>query len=129
MRKRTIGWLSVLAGLVLLLCLAVFLLAPGALTQDCPQAPPFICHPHPPEWAAPVQAGGLLLVLVAGVLFTIAWIGAIIRSVQMQTWGWLLVVLLVPELGALIYGLAGPADRPALAPTAPSGAVPHAPQQ
>jgi hypothetical protein len=43
-------------------------------------------------------------------------IGAIIRTARMQTYGWLIVVLVLHVLGALIYAIAGPAEQPALAP-------------
>jgi hypothetical protein len=64
-------------------------------------------------------------------LATIAWIGALIRSAKMQTWGWFVVVLLFSGLGTLIYAIAGPSDQqvPATAYYPPPGYPRQYPRQ
>jgi hypothetical protein len=64
---------------------------------------------------------GILLLVAAGIVSLIAWIGALIRTAQTQRWGWFVAVLLVSGLGTLIWALAGP-DAPAI--VAPTGYVP-----
>jgi hypothetical protein len=63
---------------------------------------------------------GALAVLLGGVVGAVAWIGALIRSARMQTWGWFAVVLLLLGLGTLLYALAGPQEQPAMMGANPS---------
>ena len=55
---------------------------------------------------------GLIILCIGGLLHTIAWMGALIRSAQMKSWGWFVVVLLFSSLGTLIYALVTPSDQP-----------------
>jgi hypothetical protein len=55
-----------------------------------------------------IGAGVLLL---AGILGLIGWIGGLIKTATIGAWGWFVVVLILGTLGALIYGIAGPETR------------------
>ena len=48
--------------------------------------------------------GGVLAALVA-------WIMGLIKTAQIRRWGWFAAVLLLPALGSLVYGLAGPTTK------------------
>jgi hypothetical protein len=48
----------------------------------------------------------------ATLLLIIAWIAALVRAAQMQSWVWFVVLLFVHGLGLLLYALAGPDDQP-----------------
>jgi hypothetical protein len=53
-----------------------------------------------------------LALYIAGVLAgLVAWIGGLTRTGQIRRWGWFFTVLLLPALGSLLYGLAGPTQR------------------
>jgi hypothetical protein len=56
------------------------------------------------------SAVGIGFVLyLGGVLAAIlAWILGLIKTAQIRRWGWFAAVLLLPALGSLLYGLAGP---------------------
>jgi hypothetical protein len=41
----------------------------------------------------------------------VAWIMGLIKTGQTRRWGWFAAVLLLPALGSLLYGLAGPTTR------------------
>ena len=51
---------------------------------------------------------GVLLLVAAGIVSLIAWIGGIIRVVQLQRWGWLVCMIVFGSFATLIYGFAGP---------------------
>ena len=51
---------------------------------------------------------GILLLAVAGIVSLIAWIGGIVRVVQLQRWGWLICMIVFGSFATLIYGFAGP---------------------
>jgi hypothetical protein len=54
----------------------------------------------------------VLALYIAGALAGLAaWIGGLIKTGQLRRWGWFVVVLLLPALGSLLYGLVGPAKR------------------
>jgi hypothetical protein len=57
---------------------------------------------------------GVILLVGGGILQLIAWILALVRSAKMGSWVWFVVVLLISQLGTLLYALFGPADRPRL---------------
>jgi hypothetical protein len=41
----------------------------------------------------------------------VAWIMGLIKTAQIGRWGWFAAVFLLPALGSLIYGLAGPSAK------------------
>jgi len=51
---------------------------------------------------------GTIILGLTGIASLVAWIFGLIRTAQLQRWGWFVAVLLLGSLGALIYGLAGP---------------------
>ena len=53
---------------------------------------------------------GLLAILVAFVVYAIAWIVALADSIQEKRWGWMvaLIILLPILIGPLLYSLIGP---------------------
>lgn len=132
MRKRTILWLDVIA--LLLAIIGAVVLIPTVLSaaQTCTQAQ-IDAGTCTPNVSAGVGAGiviCVILFIVAGILGTIAWIGALIRTAKMQTWGWFVVVLIFHGLGTLIYAIAGPSDQPVMAAAyPPPGYPPQYPRQ
>lgn len=58
---------------------------------------------------------GTIILGLTGIASLVAWIFGLIRTAQLQRWGWFVAVLLLGSLGALIYGLAGPEISPAQA--------------
>jgi hypothetical protein len=58
-----------------------------------------------------------VIVIVAGLVMLVMWIGALIRLGQLRAWGWFAGVLIshlvfLGIIGMLVYALAGPDDRP-----------------
>ena len=69
------------------------------------------------------SGAGLLLIgtlgfIVGGLCGLVAWILGLVKTAQIGRWGWFVAVLLLPGLGSLIYGIAGPTER-AVAVAAP----------
>lgn len=58
--------------------------------------------------AAYVQAFGFRLYAVSGVLGLIAWIIGLIVGARTKAWGWFALVVLLPGIGAFMFGLFGP---------------------
>lgn len=131
MRKRTILWMEIISFILAIIGLAVFLPAILSVAQTCSQAQidAGTCTPTVSAGAGAGFAIGVVLFIVAGVLATIAWIGALIRSAKMQTWGWFVVVLLLHGLGTLIYAIGGPSDQPVMAAYPPQQYPPQYPRQ
>ncbi len=67
----------------------------------------------------PVFVVGLVLALAAGIVSAIAWIFALIRTAQLQRWGWFVCMLVMGSLVTLIWSLIGP-DSPAPPMNSPS---------
>ena len=67
---------------------------------------------------------GILLLVAAGIVALIAWIGGLIRVVQLQRWGWLICMIVFGSAATLIYGFAGPET-----PNSPSMQQPMYPLQ
>ena len=123
MRKRTILWLILSAIILSIIGVAIFVPSIVAAAKQCPQGQGTCNVTLNGGETVGVGIGGFLWV-IAGILWLIAWIGALIRSAKMQTWGWFVVVLLLSGLGTLLYAIAGPRDRPILAPTTQQGYPP-----
>jgi hypothetical protein len=51
---------------------------------------------------------GLVFYVVAAILATVAWIGALIKTAQLQRWGWFVCLILFSGITMLIYIFAGP---------------------
>lgn len=115
MRKRTILGL-VLASIVVII-IGLLLLVPAAIeaTSHCTQAQINAGTCQANTGAFGVRGAiGVVLLIAAAVLHLIAWILALVRSAKMRSWVWFVVVLLLSELGTLLYALFGPADRPSM---------------
>ena len=54
---------------------------------------------------------GFVLYLGGVLAAVVAWIIGLIRTAQIRRWGWFAAVLLLPALGSLLYGLAGPTTK------------------
>jgi hypothetical protein len=54
---------------------------------------------------------GFVLYLGGVIAAILAWIMGLIKTAQIRHWGWFAAVLLLPALGSLLYGLAGPTTR------------------
>jgi hypothetical protein len=54
---------------------------------------------------------GFVLYLGGVIAAIVAWIMGLIKTGQTRRWGWFAAVLLLPALGSLLYGLAGPTTR------------------
>jgi hypothetical protein len=111
--KLTIALLSLAA--IVLNALAFVGYGPAVATQL------FGCHSSlygPPATGCASSTSGAIAIgltlYIAGVLAGLAaWIGGLIKTGQIRRWGWFVVVLLLPALGSLLYGLAGPTQRTA----------------
>ena len=55
--------------------------------------------------AAPLA---VILAVVGGIVFAVAWIGALIRTAQLGRWGWFVLLLLFSVVSLLVYLLWGP---------------------
>lgn len=58
--------------------------------------------------AAYITALGFRLYAVAGVLAAFTWVIGIIVAFRTKAWGWFALVLLLPAMGAFMFGLFGP---------------------
>ena len=54
---------------------------------------------------------GIALYLGGVIAAIVAWIMGLIRTAQIRRWGWFAAVFLLPALGSLLYGLAGPTTK------------------
>ena len=131
MSKRVILWMELISFVLAIIGLVVFLPAVFSTVQTCTQEQ-IQANTCTPTVGATQAAGfgiGVILFIIAGVLATIAWIGALIRTARMQDWIWFIIVLLLHGLGTLIYAFAGPSDRPVMAAGYPPQYPPQYPQQ
>lgn len=116
MRKKTVLILWIIGFVIALIGAGMFVPAIVAAANHCtPNA--FGGQNCSLPTSDPLTVIGLLgvvVIIIGGLVSTIAWIGALIRSAKMQTWGWFVVVLLFHALGTLIYALAGPPEQPAM---------------
>jgi hypothetical protein len=65
--------------------------------------------------AAPyIMTVGFHLYMIAGVLAAYTWIVGMIVSFRTGAWGWLTLVVLLPGIGAAMFGLFGPSRRDVL---------------
>ena len=114
MRKKTILWV-VLAAIVLAIVGAV-IFAPSIATATSHCTQEQISNNTCSITLKGGQAAGVIigsiLWVVSGVLWLVAWIGALIRSAKMGSWVWFVIILLFSGLGTLIYAIFGPRDRP-----------------
>lgn len=55
---------------------------------------------------------GVALYVIAGILAFVAWIGALIKTAQLQRWGWFVCLIVFSGITMLIYIFAGPETRP-----------------
>ncbi|HET8909090.1 MAG TPA: hypothetical protein VFN11_19210 [Ktedonobacterales bacterium] len=51
-----------------------------------------------------------LLFIVGGILATIAWIGALIKTAKLGQWVWFILVILFAPIMMLVYIFAGPTE-------------------
>jgi MFS family permease len=51
---------------------------------------------------------GIVLYIIAGILAFVAWIGALIKTAQLQRWGWFVCLIIFSGITMLIYIFAGP---------------------
>jgi hypothetical protein len=51
-----------------------------------------------------------LLFIVAGILATIAWVGALIKTARLGQWVWFVLLLLFSGIMMLVYIFAGPTE-------------------
>ena len=102
-RSRTLYLLSIL-GLIVGIALYVYVYVvaanQGALDANG--------NPTLTGTGATLALVGLVCYVVAGILATIAWIGALIKTAQLQRWGWFVCLLLFSGIAMLIYVFAGP---------------------
>ena len=54
---------------------------------------------------APLAATFILLALITQV---VAWVGALVKTAELQSWGWFCVLLFTGILGVFVYMLVGP---------------------
>lgn len=117
MSKKTILWLSLISLIISIIGIVVFvpivISAANTVASQCSQdqIQHGTCNVSLSAVAGAGFFVGILIFVVAGLVGLIAWVGALIRSAKMQTWGWFVVVLIFGGLGTLIYGIAGPANQ------------------
>jgi hypothetical protein len=58
-----------------------------------------------------VFGGTLVLFLLGCVLGAAAWLMGLMATARLGRWDWFIAVLVLGPLGALIYGVAGPAEQ------------------
>ena len=114
MRKKTILWLVLAAMVLAIVGAVIFAPSIATATSHCTQE-----QLNSNTCSITLQGGqaagviiGSILWLVSGVLWLVAWIGALIRSAKMGSWAWFVIVLIFSGLGTLIYAIFGPRDRP-----------------
>jgi hypothetical protein len=83
---------------------------------------------------APVLALGVILLVGSAIVHLVAWIGALVKTAQIQQWVWFVLILLLGIIPLVIYGFIGPEapNPPAVAYYPPPGYPPQAgypPQQ
>jgi hypothetical protein len=61
---------------------------------------------------AAVALVGVVLYAIAGILAFVAWIGALIKTAQLQRWGWFVCLIVFSGITMLIYIFAGPETSP-----------------
>ncbi len=54
---------------------------------------------------------GFVLYLGGVIAVVVAWIMGLIRTAKIRRWGWFAAALVLPALGSLIYGVAGPTTK------------------
>lgn len=59
---------------------------------------------------------GLVLYIIGAILVLVAWIGALVKTAQLQAWGWFVCLLIFSGITMLIYIFAGPETRKATVP-------------
>jgi len=57
----------------------------------------------------------LVFLIGGGIVNFVAWIGALIKTAQIRSWGWFVLVFLVNPIGLLVYSFAGPEAPTAIA--------------
>ena len=64
--------------------------------------------------AAYITALGFRLYAVSGVLGLFAWVIGMIVAIRTRSWGWATLVILLPAIGAFMFGLFGPTRQDVL---------------
>ncbi len=60
----------------------------------------------------PLFATGVVIVSLAGILYLIAWIGALVNLARLQQWVWFILMFFFHGIALLIYVIAGPTTPP-----------------
>lgn len=127
MKKKTILWLVITAIVLAIIGAAVFVPSVATAARHCTQQQmnTNTCNLNLHGAQAAGVVIGSILWVIAGLLWLVAWICALVRSAKMGSWVWFVIVLIFSGLGTLIYAIAGPADRPT-APNYPPTSYPPA---
>lgn len=120
MRRKTLAILTfislgfvlvtLVASTIVTAATAVYCSSPNP--NDCP--PPTLPPSAPPLALMIVSGLGEVLMVAAGVLLIITWIGALIKQAKQQQWAWFVCTLLFSPLCLWIYLLAVPEAPKAL---------------
>jgi hypothetical protein len=110
--KRTILFLSIAAILLGIVGAIAYGIGVGAAASCAGAGATTVSADCAAQGATPILIGTGVLIL-AGILGLIGWIGGLIKTAQISAWGWFVAVLILGSLGALIYGIAGPETRAA----------------
>jgi hypothetical protein len=106
--KRTIVILSLAAIVLNVIAFVGFGPAFSTYLHSCQTS---IYSTHPTSCHASASSAVVIgfVLYLGGVLAAIAaWLMGLIKTAQIRRWGWFAAVLLLPALGSLLYGLAGP---------------------
>jgi hypothetical protein len=110
--KRTILFLSLGAILLGIVGAIAYGVGAGAVASCAGAGATTISTDCASQGGLPILIGTGILIL-AGILGLIGWIGGLIKTAQIGAWGWFVAVLILGSLGALIYGIGGPETRAA----------------
>lgn len=50
----------------------------------------------------------VILAIVGGIVFAVAWVGALLRTARLGSWGWFLFLLFLSVIALLVYIFWGP---------------------
>jgi hypothetical protein len=115
--KLSVLILSILAAVGIIVGFIMFTSFAGAAAAHCTQyhgdqTALQQCVSQYAQQNGAASAGiGVLLMVAGSICGFVAWVLGLIKTATISRWGWFVAVFLLPVLGSLIYGAAGPDQR------------------